>query len=208
MNNRLQNATFNQSMAPRQIEIDFLYLDLEVCTRCTGTHKNLEDALTEVSGILQSTGIEVIVRRTLVETEEQAREQAFFSSPTIRVNGQDIALEFRESRCEDCEECACNGEINCRVWVFQNREYMEAPKGMIMDAILRAVYGGSQQTVQELPSFKGVPDDLKRFFSGKAKQRGVDATSCCRPEVYNSCCGPIEKAVCCGSSESGQCACG
>ena len=207
MSNRLQEATFNQFMAHRQIVIDFFYLDLEVCTRCTGTHKNLEDALTEVSGILQSTGIEVIVRRTLVETEEQAREQAFFSSPTIRVNGQDIALEFRQSRCEDCEGCACNGEINCRVWVFQNKEYLEAPKAMIMDAILRAAYGGSQPSVQKRPPFKDLPDDLKRFFSGKAKQKAIDATFCCPPKDYDSCCGPIEKTVCCGTPESGQCAC-
>ena len=207
MNIRLHDARLIQSMTPRQIVIDFLYLDLEVCRRCIGTNQNLEDALKEVSGILQSTRVEVNVRRTLVESEEQAQKQAFFSSPTIRVDGKDIALEFRESRCEDCEECACNGEIHCRVWVFQGHDYTEAPKAMIVDAILKAVYGGIQPPAQERPPFKDLPGDLKRFFSGKAKQKTVDASPCCPFWDDDSCCGPIEKTVCCGTPESGQCAC-
>jgi hypothetical protein len=99
--------------------IDFLYLDLEVCTRCIDTNANLEAALSEVSQILLAADVEVSVTKTLVQSEEQARALGFFSSPTIRLNGKDISPEFRESRCESCESCACNGMVNCRGWVFQ-----------------------------------------------------------------------------------------
>lgn len=189
----------------RTIEIDFLYIDLETCSRCIGTHRNLDEALGEVSGILESTGVNVVIRKTLLESEEQAQELGFFSSPTIRVDGEDIALEFRESRCKDCEECACNGEINCRVWVFQDKEYKEAPKMMIVDAILQAVYGHRKPMIQK--PFEGVPDDLKRFFSGKSGQKNSGSAPCCPPGDQEACCEPAEKTVCCETAESGRCGC-
>ena len=207
MTRSLQSGKSANLSPSRKLEIDFFYLDLETCSRCTGTNKNLDLALGEVSGILESTGVNVVVRKALIESEEQARELGFFSSPTIRVNGQDITLEFRESRCEDCEECACYGEVHCRVWVFQGREYTEAPKAMIVDAILRVVYGKSQETKQEPNWLKVVPDDLKRFFSGKDRKSESKANICCPPGDYESCCGPLEKAVCCDTTDSGRCGC-
>src|SRR5918999_4547783 len=74
--------------ASRRVAIDFLYLDLEVCTRCIGTNANLEAALAEVSQILRATDIAVSVTKTLVQSEEQARALGFFSSPTIRLTGR------------------------------------------------------------------------------------------------------------------------
>jgi len=78
---------------PQSLLIDFMYLDLTTCDRCLGTERNLEAALEKVRDALATTGARVEIRRTLVETEAQARELAFVSSPTIRINGQDIALE-------------------------------------------------------------------------------------------------------------------
>src|SRR5437867_2111430 len=114
----------------RRIEIEFLYIDLTVCTRCIGTDGNLRAALAEVAQILETAGVEVSLRKTRVESVEQAEALGFFSSPTIRINGRDIAFEFRESRCASCGTCACNSAVDCRVWVFQGRDYTEAPKAM------------------------------------------------------------------------------
>lgn len=111
MNRRMFDAQIGRPTTNQRIAIDFLYLDLDVCARCIGTNVNLEAALLEVSQILVATGVDLSVTKTLVESEEQAWEVGFFSSPTIRLNGKDIALEFRESRCESCESCACNGEV-------------------------------------------------------------------------------------------------
>jgi hypothetical protein len=189
------------------IVIDFLYLDLDVCTRCIGTNANLEAALSEVSQILRAADVAVSVTKTLVQSEEQARALRFFSSPTIRLNGKDISLEFRESRCESCESCTCNGTVNCRVWVFQGQEYIEAPKAMIIDAILREVYADQSGTAPATVPFEDVPVNLKRFFSGKRQQTAAEESLCCPPAEEVSCCEPSEKASCCATADSATCGC-
>jgi hypothetical protein len=191
--------------AMHQLVIDFLYLDLETCTRCRGTDANLAAALAEVERVLAAAGVEVSMRKTLVSSEEQARALGFISSPTIRVNGQDIALELRESSCAECgEACACDGTIDCRVWVWQGQEHTVAPSAMIVDAILREVYGGGGRATA--PSSVGaVPENLTRFFAGK--ERLAATMSCCPPAEQAACCEPAEKASCCGDAVSESCEC-
>jgi hypothetical protein len=81
----------------RKIVIDFLFLDLSVCTRCQGTDTSLDEALVEVSKVLEATGTEVVLNKVNVISEELAAEYKFVSSPTIRVNGHDIQMEVKES---------------------------------------------------------------------------------------------------------------
>ena len=189
----------------RQVEVEFLYLDLNTCARCLGTAANLEAALDEVSRLLAAAGAGVIVHETHVTSAEQARALNFVSSPTIRVNGKDVAFELRESRCRDCEACACNGTVDCRLWVWQGREYEEAPPAMIVDALLREVYGGAPQPTPALGA-ADVPENLQRFFAGVAQQAAAPA-SCCDATKQASCCEPAAKASCCGEAASGGCGC-
>ena len=203
-------APVESSAGRPRIAIDFMYLDLDVCTRCRGTDANLGTALAEVESLLGAAGGEVVVRRTLVESEEQAWALGFVSSPTIRVNGRDIALESRESRCESCEACACNGTVECRVWVWRGEEHTEAPTAMIVDAILREVYGGARQLGPEPAAVADVPENLKRFFEGKARQARPPAAAvsgCCPPAEQASCCEAEAKASCCGDDTAGGCGC-
>lgn len=192
----------------RKIEIDFMYIDLETCTRCRGTDANLEAALQAVQGVLESAGAEVLVRKTLVDSESKAMELGFVSSPTIRVNGRDIALELRESSCQSCgEACGCDGQIDCRVWIYQGQEHTVAPIPMIVDAILSAVYGNKE----DMPS-PSVPasvlENLKRFFAAKAAKA---SSACCNAEDQSTCCEPAQKPACCGSpgdtANPGDCGC-
>ncbi|TWH45605.1 DUF2703 domain-containing protein [Sporomusa sp. KB1] len=150
----------------KRLLIEFLYIDLEVCDRCLGTDASLEDAIIEVANVLKATGYEIEVRKILVESEQQALELGFVSSPTIRINGQDIQLDFKESLCESCGD-VCGEDVDCRVWTWQGQEYTTPPKAMIVDAILRHVYGG-QQASQHI--IKDVPDNLKKFFAAKVKR--------------------------------------
>jgi hypothetical protein len=191
----------------RELIIDFMYLDLETCTRCRETDANLAAALVEVGRILDAAGVDVAVRKTLVRSAEQAAALDFVSSPTIRVNGQDVALELRESRCAECgEACGCDGAIDCRVWVWQGQEYTAAPTAMIVDAILGAVYGGAARAMPAAAANSDVPENLARYFEGKSPQ-DAQVASCCAPAEQVACCEPSEKASCCGEVASGSCGC-
>jgi len=207
MNQAVLDAEGRAAIAHQTVAIDFLYLDLDTCTRCIGTNANLEAALTEVTQMLRAADVAVSVTKTLVQSEEQARALGFVSSPTIRLNGKDIAFEFRESRCESCESCACNGTVNCRVWVFQGQEYTEAPKAMIIDAILREVYVSQPAAAPPAVSVADVPENLKRFFSGKRQQMAAEESVCCRPPEGAFCCDPSAKASCCGTPGAATCGC-
>ncbi len=184
----------------KTIEIDFLFLDLETCVRCKGTDANLDAALNTVQSVLTSAGASVSVRKTLVDTEQRALELDFVSSPTIRMNGEDIALELKESRCDSCAEAAgCDGEIDCRVWVWQGQEYTEAPEPLIVNAILSAAYGGGKQMAPKIAGSgapEKTPENLKRFFASKAAKQ---ASPCCVPAEQDACCAPSEKSAGCST---------
>jgi O-phosphoseryl-tRNA(Cys) synthetase len=151
------------SNAKKQIKIDFLYLDLSVCTRCQGTDTNLDEALNEVARVLEATGTEVLVNKINVNTAEMAEIYKFVSSPTIRVNGRDIQMEVKESLCESCGDL-CGTDVDCRVWIYQGQEYAAPPKAMIIEAILKEVYGGSQEDDPVYQEYV-MPANLKNFYA-------------------------------------------
>ncbi len=147
----------------RSLIIDFLYLDLSVCTRCQDTDTSLDEALTEVSKVLDATGIKVIVNKINVTSEELALKYKFVSSPTIRVNGEDIQMDFKESLCESCGDL-CGDEVECRVWIYQGQEYSAPPKAMIIESILKEVYGGKGMKEASDDSYY-VPENFKAFYA-------------------------------------------
>jgi hypothetical protein len=205
VNSAVVDRMVDAPASARKLFIDFMYLDLDTCTRCRGTDANLEAALAEVERVLEATGATVSVHKTLVASAEQARMLGFVSSPTIRVDRADIALELRESSCAECgEACACDGGIDCRVWVWQGQEYTQAPPAMIVDAILREVYGAGERALAPVPG--ALPENLERFFAGKTQLAAVES-SCCPPAEQAACCEPSQKASCCGDGLSGSCGC-
>lgn len=167
------HLTGNSDLGSKTIDIDFLFLNLTTCSRCKGTNKTLDEALAIVRPVLEATGIQINVRKTQIQTMEQARALRFVSSPTIRVNGRDIALDQKESRCDSCES-SCGEPVDCRVWVYSGQESTVAPAGMIVEAILRGVFGGS--SLPEPAPYRDVPDNLKRVFAARAC--GVGSRTC------------------------------
>lgn len=186
----------------KQIEIEFLYLDLDVCASCKGTDANLATAVHLLRDVLQASGATVSTRRVLVNSEETARKLEFLSSPTIRINGRDIAPQFRETRCDSCAAaCGCDGGVDCRVWVYEGKEYSEAPVPLIVNALLSEIYGGpSADGPATIHPFE-LSENLQRFLAAKAARNAAEA--CCTAEQELSCCEPPEKASCCGSGEQG-----
>ncbi len=112
----------------KRLQIDLIYLDLSVCERYQGADASVEEAVSEVASVLKATGTEVVVNKIWVQSEEQARDLGFISSPTIRVNGQDIQMDVRESLCESCGDL-CGTEVDCRVWKWNGQEYTVPPRG-------------------------------------------------------------------------------
>ena len=163
--------------AGRRMDIEFLYLDLSVCERCQGTESSLEGALAEVARVLELAGVAVTLRRVHVQTEQQARDLGFVSSPTLRINGRDIQmlrgnpLDVKESPC-NCGGCLCGQDIDCRDWVFEGKEYETPPVALIVDAILREAFASVDGTPATSTLAVDLPDNLKKFFAAK---RGIAA---------------------------------
>ncbi len=148
----------------KKLIIDFLYLNLNICERCQGTEKNLDEAVDEVSAVLTAAGYDLIVNKVNITSKELADQYEFLSSPTIRVNGNDIALEVKESLCEDCGDL-CGDDVDCRVWTYDGIDYNEPPKALIINAILKEIYGNDNK--QKKKGNYQLPENLAKFFDGK-----------------------------------------
>ncbi len=180
--------------APKQVNnrlvvIDFLFLDLSVCEWCKGTDKSLEEALTDTYNVLRASGIEVVVNKINVISEELAIKHKFISSPTIRVNGKDIQMEVRESLCDSCGDL-CGDNVDCRVWVYNGEEYTIPPKALIIEGILKSVYGGETEPNKEIEY--ALPDNLKKFYAAMNEKNKVNNKA-----VNKSCCSGMSENKCC-----------
>jgi hypothetical protein len=170
----------------RRINIDFLYLDLSVCAPCQGAESILDEAIKDVANILELTGVEVLVNKVNVTNEEQAMNFKFVSSPTIRINGRDIQFEVKESSCQTCSDLS--GEAtDCRIWVYQGKEHNVPPKAMIIEAILKEVYGGNGGDNAVVQDYV-MPENLKQFYSAMERKKQETGSPCCGASSSNGCC--------------------
>lgn len=116
--------------------------------------------------LIEALGTEVKVERIHVETEQRAGDVGLVSSPTIRVNGRDVSPDVRESECASCGEL-CGQGVTCRTWTWQGESTTEPPKALLVDAIVRELYGLSTGPVAERP--REIPENLKRFFAARKR---------------------------------------
>jgi hypothetical protein len=174
-NNCCESATQNEKpravVVRRPVEVEFLYLDRTICERCKGTEAVIKDAVEEAQRIMSPTGVDVSLKMTHVRSEVEARALAFVSSPTIRVMGRDAAVDVKETSCAGCGELG-GGDITCRVWTWQGKEYSVPPKAMLLDAILRDAYlhpSGGKVLPEPLET---LPENMKKFFEGVRARAG------------------------------------
>jgi len=156
-----------EAVIERTLLIDFLYLDLTVCTRCQGTDTTLDDALADLAPVLNAIGIAVKVNKVNVTTEDLAIQYQFVSSPTIRIDGVDIA-PIEENTCDSCGDL-CGTSVECRVWTYQGKSYSQPPKGLIIEAILRALYVAPANQAQSIELYT-VPANLQQFYQAMANK--------------------------------------
>ena len=191
--------TVSATMTPTAIlQIEFLFLDLATCTRCRATDATLLEAIERTRPALDTAGVAVDLTKTLVASEAQAQALDFVSSPTIRINGVDIAGELVESACDSCSEtCARNGGVDCRDWLWRGERSHEPPLGLIVEAIMRHAGGTDPSNPPASPPGSAtVPANLRRYFAAAAADAPV--AECCTAEEQAGCCDPEHKATCCG----------
>lgn len=163
------------STAPTQtkaadVVVELLYLDMERCEPCRDAGDNLDDAIESIAEALAEGGRTLEVRRIHVTDPEQAETLGLTSSPTIRVNGVDIAPEVREAACPTCSAIA-KEPVACRTFLHEGREHPAPPSKMIVEAALRAIAGAPEAAPPHPPS--SWPSGVAGFLEARARQDAV-----------------------------------
>lgn len=160
----------------KKVVMDYLYLDLQTCDRCIGTDKVLDEVIMTLTPAIQLAGYEIEYNKTEIQTEEMAKQYKFLSSPTIRVNGNDICQTVAENSCGCCSEIS-GTDVDCRVFEYKGETYEVPPKEMLADAILQSVFG----TIDDGCSCGEyiLPENLKKFFEGKKNVKCSCGGICC-----------------------------
>ncbi len=77
-------------------------------------------------------------------------------------------MDVKESLCESCGDL-CGDQVDCRVWIYQGQEYTVPPKGMLIEAILKAIYGGLPQAGETAEEYV-MPENLRNFYAAMANK--------------------------------------
>jgi FAD/FMN-containing dehydrogenase len=148
--------------------LEVLFLDEETCDPCRTTTATVDRLAAEMAGSLGAVGRTVEVRKIHVTDPEQARELGFVSSPTVRVNGVDIAPDVAEQGCATCGALA--GEpVDCRTFTWDGRTYPSPPAKMIIDAVLH----GTGAPARSAPD--GAATSVDRFLAARIARRAEAA---------------------------------
>lgn len=186
----------------RQLDIEFLFLDLDTCTRCRATDATLVQALGHMAPALEAAGVMVSLTKTLVADEDTARRFRFVSSPTIRINGVDVAAELVESTCESCGElCACGGEVACRDWLWRGERSTQPPVGLIVEALMRHAAGPAADPSEGPQSPHGpfeLPENLRQFFATASPNATIRQATVVLPTSPEAACCTADLQVGCG----------
>jgi NAD-dependent dihydropyrimidine dehydrogenase PreA subunit len=157
-------ACGGNASALKTVAIDYLYLDLSSCDRCIGTDQALDEVVAAITPSLELAGYQVEYRKTGMTTAEIAKRYQFLSSPTIRVNGRDIAASVAENHCGCCSDIS-NSDVDCRVFAYEGKNYEVPPKQMLAEGILRVVFG--EAPAADAKKQYTLPDNLRVFYLGK-----------------------------------------
>ena len=181
------------------VDIELLFLDLNTCARCQGTNANLDAAVDQVRRELEAQGLTVRLQRRHVTSEAEALALGFEISPTIRVNGRDIQLDWHAAPCGPCTQLAGGHEaVDCRIWHWQGEEHSSAPVAMIVEAIRQAVTEPAAPGQDVRPG--RLTEPLRRFFSGTGK-----SDACCNQpgETTMKTLEVFDPAMCCSTGVCG-----
>ncbi len=171
------SSGLGKALMPKALNVDLLVIDLSACKRCVPTGDQLRSAVNLLAPVAEALEIDLRYHEIVVQTPAEAKENALVTSPTIRLNGRDIAQDIRESVCESCGDLTENNtSVDCREWHYRGKVYFAAPLPMLVEAIM-----GAMLNIDELPlvvpaPLSELPENLERYFNDKKQTAG---SSCC-----------------------------
>lgn len=150
------------------LNIELVVIDLSVCARCVPTGDQLQKAVQLLTPVAEALGIELKYQAIVVQTEAEAKQHALLSSPTIRLNGRDIAQDIRESVCESCGDLTENNTlVDCREWHYAGKVYSSAPLPLLLEAIMNAMLNIDKEPPVPTVPLQELPENLIRYFDNK-----------------------------------------
>lgn len=174
----LSSETNTEQMSRKILQVDLLVIDLNTCKRCVPTGDQLKVAVNLLTPVAEILGIDLRYHEIVVQTPEEAKDHALFSSPTIRLNGRDIAQDIRESECESCGDLTLNNtSVDCREWHYRGKVYPAAPVPLLIEAIMGSMLNIDEISMVVPTPLEELPENLQRYFDNK-KQDGV--STCCQ----------------------------
>jgi NAD-dependent dihydropyrimidine dehydrogenase PreA subunit len=166
------------STSGKKAVVEYLYLDLKTCERCIGTDNVLDEVMLTLTPALKLAGYAAEYIKIEMKTAEIAEQYKFLSSPTIRVNGQDICRSVAENSCGCCSDIS-GTDTDCRVFEHNGETYEVPPKEMLAEAILRTVFGQNVTDCSCGEDEYKLPENLKNFFDGKKNKSGCACDGKC-----------------------------
>lgn len=160
------------------LNIDLLVINLDICKRCVPTGEQLRTAVQLLQPVAEALGIELRHHEIVVQTPAEAKVNALLSSPTIRLNGRDIAQDIRESVCESCGDLTNNNtSIDCREWHYRGKVFPCAPLPFLIEAIMGAMLNINEMPLVVPAPLEELPENLQRYFDNRKEGKG--GSSCC-----------------------------
>ena len=159
------------------LNVDLVVIDLSSCKRCVPTGDQLRSAVKFLTPVAEALGIELRHGRRWCRHQMRRRNIGLLTSPTIRLNGRDIAQDIRESQCESCGDLTENNTmVDCREWHYRGKVYSAAPIALLVEALM-----GAMLKIDDMPPvtpapITELPKNLIRYFDNK---RQAGDSRCC-----------------------------
>jgi hypothetical protein len=102
-------------------------------------------------------------------------ELGFLTSPTVRVGGRDLQLDFKENHCAPWSEVSVT---DFRVRLYQGRGYSAPPPALIVEVVLREVYGGAHAADAKVVRLETALENLARSSSRSAGRNSPGPPEC------------------------------
>lgn len=167
---RRNSVTGEISKNRRTLTVDLYAIDLSSCARCVPSADVLQAAVNALKPAAEILGIDIVHKARVIETREEALAVGLKSSPTILVNGRDIAGELRESVCESCGDIAGGSDtVDCREWLYRGEVHCTPPAAMLVEAIMNEMLHIDSRPCAVVETLERLPENLERFFASKSK---------------------------------------